>query len=90
MAAKRCSTCALNWPTTYRQCYGCGGMVDYISNCDSMDEADAGRLKATYEFEHWLLTPNGKACAAAAARANDRREAELAALDASLTSGEIA
>ena len=84
MSAKRCSDCSLDWPTNYSRCYQCGGHIWPDPKLTPMDEAQAATMKATYQFEAWLLTPEGEAATLAAVEANDRREAELAALDASL------
>lgn len=91
MGAKRCSICALNWPShhDYSTCASCGGHTSYVGNEDPMTDDEAKFKKKEIEFEERYKQrgerePTGKE-AAEAARAiekAERQQAELLALRA--------
>jgi hypothetical protein len=54
--ARRCSTCALDWPSDYsafKTCHKCGGKTDSISNGNPLDPRDALSLKNHLEFDRF-------------------------------------
>lgn len=53
MAARRCSTCTLNYPSHggWEKCVQCGGTTYYNSAEDAMTPDEARALKARVEFD---------------------------------------
>lgn len=57
MPARRCSTCAQNWPigTAWPTiCPACGSRLDYMSNAQAMPDQDARSILRRHEFDRWL------------------------------------
>lgn len=54
MSARRCSTCALNWPDeypAYKLCPQCDGSTDQVNNATAMSQSQANAVafEAFYE-----------------------------------------
>lgn len=87
MGTRRCSICALNWPTgtDYNKCPKCAGDTSYINNEDSMTLAEAKRKKDEIDFEaHYakrgprqLIPEHQAAVNRAIARAEEQQALEL-------------
>jgi hypothetical protein len=54
VAAKRCSTCAINWPLEYTTCGVCEGKVDHLTNAVPVMQGEAKQLKLHADFERYL------------------------------------
>lgn len=58
MAARRCSTCNLNWPpvaNVYDRCQKCGAATAYMGSvANPMTDEEARTLVKGLKFEEWL------------------------------------
>lgn len=55
MAARRCSLCAINWPTKaeYIDCPVCEEKTSRMYNADPLDEEEAASLRKHAEFDRY-------------------------------------
>lgn len=51
MAAKHCSTCDLDWPTSHNTCLECGGAVWYGTGLTPMPDSEVASRRNRIEFE---------------------------------------
>ncbi len=84
MAARRCSTCGIDWPLAYHgNCRVCGEATSYIGNAEAITARDASHA----DFERWLKaeTPQARTSRRAKyAREQKAKDEQLAVLEQQL------
>ena len=89
MGARRCSTCAINWPINTPNCKQCGAVTWYSQSSQPTTPEELAHIEAQVTadtdphaaFEAWLLTPQGLAAVEKARLEGDRRDQALAAIE---------